>query len=180
MSTYSDKTEARAALLEPLTDPSATTATVQATAQGLKDEAEAAPDNVDDLVWFTFSAFFEVVGRTPPERQGRLIELLTQLQQTKALGADGQVLKHGDGDGEVWADLPTFGWVARDVWNFGMSPFVFFFSYFFSFLHLPNSTLQLQLYLVTNQPPQKQTQPTPRQQQKSAPSGRTGRSSSRS
>ena len=22
-------------------------------------------------------------------------------------------------DGEVWTDLPRFGWVARDCWNFG-------------------------------------------------------------
>ncbi|KAK4038596.1 hypothetical protein C8A01DRAFT_47797 [Parachaetomium inaequale] len=106
------------ALLEPLTDPSATAATVQAAVQGLNDEALASPADVDNLLWDAFETLFDVVGRTPPERQGRLLEFLTQLQQTKAKDAEGKVLKQGDGDGEVWADLPTFGWVAREKWNF--------------------------------------------------------------
>ncbi|KAL2139400.1 hypothetical protein VTI28DRAFT_5249 [Corynascus sepedonium] len=103
-------------LLEPLTGPSVTADTVSAAVQGFNQQAQASASSVGDFLWDAFNAVFKVVGHTPPERQGRLVEFLAQLRGVTATDADGKALKHEDG--EVWGDLPTFGWVARDLWNF--------------------------------------------------------------
>ncbi|KAK4142929.1 uncharacterized protein C8A04DRAFT_12886 [Dichotomopilus funicola] len=135
-------------LLEPLAGASPSSATsddaVQAAVQGFNDlaqqqyrphqqqdqEQEQKQDGGDntataagpassalgDFLWDAFGAVFKAVGRTPAAQQGKLLDFLTQLQAIKATDNDGKTLKHEDG--EVWNDLPSFGWVARDLWNF--------------------------------------------------------------
>ncbi|KAL2167674.1 hypothetical protein VTG60DRAFT_935 [Thermothelomyces hinnuleus] len=112
----SKKMSTPAQLLEPLTNPSATADTVSAAVQGFNTQARASASTIGDYLWDAFNAVFKAAGRTPPEHQGRLIDFLAQLRGTTVTDAEGKVLKHEDG--EVWRDLPTFGWVARDLWNF--------------------------------------------------------------
>ncbi|KAL2151442.1 hypothetical protein VTH82DRAFT_6540 [Thermothelomyces myriococcoides] len=105
-----------AQLLEPLTEPSATADTVSAAVQGFNDQARASASTIGDYLWDAFNAVFKAAGRTPPEHQGPLIDFLVRLRGTTVTDEEGKVLKHEDG--QVWTDLPTFGWVARDLWNF--------------------------------------------------------------
>ncbi|KAL2163569.1 hypothetical protein VTH06DRAFT_5627 [Thermothelomyces fergusii] len=105
-----------AQLLEPLTRPSATADSVSAAVQGFTGQARAAASTIGDYLWDAFNAVFNAAGRTPPGDQGRLIDFLAQLRGATVTDAEGKVLKHEDG--QVWRDLPTFGWVARALWNF--------------------------------------------------------------
>lgn len=110
-----------AQLLEPLAGPQAgDPSAVAAAVHGFTDQVRAAAPAVGDYLWDAFHAVFAAAGRTPPERQGPLVEFLTRLRQTTAAGADGQPLRYEGG--EVWRDMPSFGWVARDLWNFGALP----------------------------------------------------------
>ena len=106
-------------ILAPLDKLDATDATVQAAVTMLVDQARALPaESIADLLWDTWVAVFEVAGQTPVDRQGKLVEFMVELQKVKVTGANGQPLKDENG-GVVWTDLPTFGWVAREKWNFG-------------------------------------------------------------
>lgn len=106
-----------APLLSPLTKPDATNETITSTVQTLTDQAKASAASIGDYLWDTFNAVFDAAGQTAPEHQHKLVELLSQLRQITATDADGQPLKYEGG--VVWRDLPSFGWVARDRWNFG-------------------------------------------------------------
>ncbi|KAK4233617.1 hypothetical protein C8A03DRAFT_47882 [Achaetomium macrosporum] len=78
--------------------------------------ASSSSSSVGDFVWEAFNAVFDVAGRTPPERQGGVVDLLGRLRHTTATDADGQPLTYEGG--VVWKDMPSFAWVARDLWNF--------------------------------------------------------------
>lgn len=134
-------------LLTPLTTPSPTT-TPQALTTALHHftlQARAAaatnPPSTADYLWTAFSAVLAAAGATAPERQGALVEFVVRLQKTRVfVDGDGEGGDDdGDGDGgaeegkeggrkvvvtcegaEVWRGMPTFGWVVRDGWNFGM------------------------------------------------------------
>ena len=103
-------------VLEPLIEPDATEQTVAAAVQTFNDQASSAY-TIGDYLWEAFNAVFDVAARTPPEKQGRLLEFADRLRQTTATDANGQPLSYEGG--VVWKDMPSFGWVARDLWNFG-------------------------------------------------------------
>ncbi len=103
-------------ILEPLIEPDATEHTVATAVQTLNDQATSA-SSIGDYLWEAFNAVFDVAARTPPEKQGRLLEFLGRLRQTTATDANGQPLSYEGG--VVWKDMPSFGWVSRDLWNFG-------------------------------------------------------------
>jgi len=106
-------------IIAPLGKPDATDATVQGAVTALVDQASAvSAESIADLLWDTWVAVFEVAGQTPVDRQGKLIEFMVELQKVEVTGANGQPVKDENG-GVVWTDLPTFGWVARETWNFG-------------------------------------------------------------
>ncbi|KAK2063358.1 hypothetical protein LY76DRAFT_503918 [Colletotrichum caudatum] len=86
------------------------------TAQQFNTLAKESQSNIDDFLWDTYNAIFAVAKQTPPEKQGPLVHLLQRLRETTVTASDGQPLKLSNQ--VVWKDLPTFGWVARDLWNF--------------------------------------------------------------
>ncbi|KAK4152380.1 hypothetical protein C8A00DRAFT_34907 [Chaetomidium leptoderma] len=108
-------------LLEPLADPSAANETIAAAVKGFNDQAKAAAaeseSSVECYVWDAFGKLFDVVGRTPPEHQGKLLDFSAELQQTTVTDADGKPLKIS-GFGKLWEDMPQFGMIVRDLWNF--------------------------------------------------------------
>lgn len=104
-------------LLDPLTGPHATRETATAAVRALNDQARADPDSIGDFLWDVFTVVVGAAQGAPAERQGTLIEFLVQLRQTAATDANGQPLAYCDG--QVWKDMPSFGWVVRDRWNFG-------------------------------------------------------------
>lgn len=103
-------------ILERLVQPDATEHTVAIVVHSFTEQAKSA-SSIGDYLWEAFNAMFDVAARTPLEKQGRLVEFLGRLRQTTATGADGQPLSYEGG--AVWKDMPSFGWVARDLWNFG-------------------------------------------------------------
>jgi len=85
--------------------------------QSLSNQVLADESKADDLVWETWNSLFAVVAKTPREEQGRLVNFVDLLRKSPVKNAAGQeVTVEG---GALWADLPTFGWVARDLWNWG-------------------------------------------------------------
>lgn len=79
------------------------------------------PSKMADYLWDAFNDVFELAGRTAPDHQRSIIDLLVGLRKNTILD-DGtcQPLRiKAAGEGVVWRDLPSFGWVARDLWNFG-------------------------------------------------------------
>ncbi|GAB1317446.1 hypothetical protein MFIFM68171_07656 [Madurella fahalii] len=104
-------------VLEPLTNPQAADEAVAEAVQAFTDTASAhSTSSIGDHLWDAFNLVFAVVARTPPERQTRLVDFLDRLQETTVTDAQGQPLSYEGG--VVWKDLPSFGWVARDLWNF--------------------------------------------------------------
>ncbi|KAJ0165065.1 hypothetical protein CTA2_12447 [Colletotrichum tanaceti] len=94
------------------TDPKALDDTVQE----FKDLAKKAETEIEDFLWDTYNAIFAVASQTPAEKQGPLVDFLQRLRETTVTASGGQPLKLSNQ--VVWKGLPTFGWVARDVWNF--------------------------------------------------------------
>ncbi|KAH6847181.1 hypothetical protein B0I37DRAFT_374428 [Chaetomium sp. MPI-CAGE-AT-0009] len=125
MSTTTTTPPTPAQLLEPLANPSpgaATADAVQAAVQGFSDQLranQASASSIGDFVWAAYCAVLGAVDRTPAERQAPLLEFVARLRKTTVTGADGKPLVHEGG--ELWTDLPTFGWVVRDRWNFDPS-----------------------------------------------------------
>lgn len=76
------------------------------------------PDETEDFVWTVWNAVFAAAGQASSEKQLHLIvEFLVQLSKVEVKDpATGEVLTR-DGD-KVWTDLPMFGWVTRDWFNF--------------------------------------------------------------
>ncbi|KAL2133708.1 hypothetical protein VTI74DRAFT_1884 [Chaetomium olivicolor] len=109
--------DALAEHLAALAEPTATDRIVEVTVYGFDHVARtgAAGAAMEDFLWSAFNALFQLVGRTPPENQKYLVEFVAQLR-TKAVPRRDEwpsSLK-----GEVYTDLPTFGWVARDLFNY--------------------------------------------------------------
>lgn len=86
----------------------------------LSDAARAAENNVDDFVYNTWTDLFEIAGQIEYGNvaQDQLVKVMKELRGTSVTGSGGKTLAVQDA-GEVWKDLPTFGWVAREIWNFG-------------------------------------------------------------
>ncbi|TLD04058.1 hypothetical protein PgNI_11147 [Pyricularia grisea] len=86
----------------------------------LSDAARAAENNVEDFVYKTWTDLFEIAGQIDygnNAAQDDLVKVLSELRGTSVTGSGGKTLAVKDA-GEVWNDLPTFGWVAREIWNF--------------------------------------------------------------
>ncbi|TLD15208.1 hypothetical protein PspLS_10679 [Pyricularia sp. CBS 133598] len=85
----------------------------------LSDAARAAENNVEDFVYNTWSDLFEIAGQIEygDAAQDELVKVLKELRGTSVTGSGGKTLAVQDA-GEAWKDLPTFGWVAREIWNF--------------------------------------------------------------
>ncbi|OHE94371.1 hypothetical protein CORC01_10299 [Colletotrichum orchidophilum] len=86
------------------------------TVDEFKDLAKKSESEIEDFLWDTYNAIFAVAKQTPPEKQTPLVDFLQRLRETTVTASDGQPLKLSNQ--VVWKDLPTFGWVARDLWNF--------------------------------------------------------------
>ncbi|KAK1962806.1 hypothetical protein LY78DRAFT_683771 [Colletotrichum sublineola] len=86
------------------------------TVQEFNTLAKKAQSEIEDFLWDTYNAVFAVAKQTSPENQGPLVHFLQRLRETTVTASDGQPLKLSNQ--VVWKDLPTFGWVARDLWNF--------------------------------------------------------------
>jgi len=80
---------------------------------------ETDPEQTEDFLWTLWNAVFEAAAQASSEEQLKLIvELLVQLSKVEVKNpATGEVLTRFDD--KVWADLPMFGWVVRDWFNFG-------------------------------------------------------------
>ncbi|KAK3990912.1 hypothetical protein QBC44DRAFT_59236 [Cladorrhinum sp. PSN332] len=70
-------------------------------------------DLLSDYLGSLFATIFNLIKKTPQENQTHIIGFLQQLQRQSLTRSD---LKFDDK--EIWADLPTFGWAARDNFNF--------------------------------------------------------------
>jgi hypothetical protein len=99
-------------------------ATIAKAVQQLSEQATASAAEIGDFIWDVFNAVFDVSAKIDVGEQAALVDFLEALRQVDVAGADGKTLKHEGG--QVWKDLPTFGWVARDLWNFGRFPFLDF------------------------------------------------------
>ncbi|KAL2882832.1 hypothetical protein SGCOL_001522 [Colletotrichum sp. CLE4] len=86
------------------------------TVSEFRDLAKKSESQIEDFLWDTYNAIFAVAKQTSPEHQTPLIDFLQRLRETTVTASDGQPLKLNSQ--VVWKDLPTFGWVARDLWNF--------------------------------------------------------------
>ncbi|KAF9876779.1 hypothetical protein CkaCkLH20_05625 [Colletotrichum karsti] len=89
------------------------------TVQKFNDLAKDSESQLEDFLWDTYNAIFAVAKQTPPEKQGPLVDFIQRLRETTVTASDGQSLHLSEG--VVWKDLPTFGWVARDLWNFDIT-----------------------------------------------------------
>ncbi|KAK4236874.1 hypothetical protein C8A03DRAFT_16514 [Achaetomium macrosporum] len=103
-------------VLEPLKDPSATEETVAAAVQGFNDLAKASASSIDNYIYEAYHDILDVARTIAPEQQGRLVDFIIQLQKTAPTDEDGKVLESEHG-GELWKDLPTFGWAVRELLN---------------------------------------------------------------
>jgi len=94
---------------------------VEELVNGGKVAQSETPPKMADYLWDTFNEVFVLAGKTAGANQQHIIDLLLGLRKNTILD-DGtcQPLRiEAAGEGVVWRDLPSFGWVARDLWNFG-------------------------------------------------------------
>lgn len=77
------------------------------------NDSSLAPDHLSNL-WK--SIFDEIIPRTAPPDQSKLVDFIVQLQKKKLVHpANGQEVKS---NGEaVWTDLPSLGITLSDCWN---------------------------------------------------------------
>lgn len=92
---------------------------VTAVVRQLSEQAANSGAGIGDFLWDVFNALFDVVGDTAPENQDALIDFIAKLRQEDVSDNNGQPVTY-EGD-RVWTDLPSFGWLVRDIWNFGQS-----------------------------------------------------------
>ncbi|KAM7183256.1 Protein of unknown function (DUF3632) domain containing protein [Rhypophila sp. PSN 637] len=78
---------------------------------------------LDNYVYDTWCGIFDLVGKTSSEHQQPIIDLLLELRKTTLYPNDDSSKEpvNVQSAGTLWSDLPTFGWVARDLWNFEAS-----------------------------------------------------------
>lgn len=79
-------------------------------------------DKVNDVLYESWNRVFDLAQDTPPGEQDRLVEFLLRLKGHQDKDEKGEAKVYETENGKLWADLPTFGWEARERWNFGMSP----------------------------------------------------------
>ncbi|KAK3366757.1 hypothetical protein B0T24DRAFT_367594 [Lasiosphaeria ovina] len=103
---------------EPAAEGDAVVAAVTEFSKQAKAAAAASSLALADYVWTIFRVVFDIAAATPAERQGPLVDFLVQLRKAPVTGADGQPLTYEGG--LVWTDLPTFGWVAREYFNYDL------------------------------------------------------------
>ncbi|KAL8411238.1 hypothetical protein RB596_000761 [Gaeumannomyces avenae] len=78
-------------------------------------------DLIGDVLWDVWSAVFQVAADTPHQSQSDgLVDFMTQLRKTTVSSPGGAAVL-ADENQKVWDDIPQFGWVARDIWNFSPS-----------------------------------------------------------
>ncbi|KAK0653152.1 hypothetical protein B0T16DRAFT_111532 [Cercophora newfieldiana] len=91
----------------------------QAIAEAVQKLSAQAADSVakiGDFVWDVFNAIFDVSAQLPEEKQSNLVDLMVQLRQVAVTNTNDEPVTCENKS--VWTDLPTFGWVARKLWNF--------------------------------------------------------------
>ncbi|KAM7206059.1 Protein of unknown function (DUF3632) domain containing protein [Naviculisporaceae sp. PSN 640] len=74
-------------------------------------------EELNDYVYETWTGFFDLVGKTSPA-QHPILHVLLELRKFAPDGDTAGSTFIVQNDGVLWKDLPTFGWVARDLWNF--------------------------------------------------------------
>ncbi|KAK4450262.1 hypothetical protein QBC34DRAFT_297677 [Podospora aff. communis PSN243] len=74
---------------------------------------------LENFVWNVFNAVFKVSEMTDEDNQSSLVKFMEKLRKTEVTvtDQDGQSLELTVEGGKLWTDMPTFGWVARDLWN---------------------------------------------------------------
>lgn len=84
----------------------------------------ALEETIGNHCWMTACSFLELAGRTAPEQQSRLIDLLLSLRSTSLTDTStNEPWTFEDGEGIVWQDLPTFGYtIADEMGSFGKHP----------------------------------------------------------
>ena len=97
------------------------TADVPSAVRTLSDHAASIPSTeIPDFLWDVFNGVFGVAGQAAGDKEvTALVDLLVQLRKTDVKDPKTGEVRTCEG-GKVWSELPTFGWVARDLWNFGM------------------------------------------------------------
>ncbi|KAK0716803.1 hypothetical protein B0T26DRAFT_644747 [Lasiosphaeria miniovina] len=101
---------------KPAAEGDAVVAAVTEFSKQVKAAAAVSSLALADYVWTIFRVVFDIAAATPAERQGPLVDFLVQLRKAPVTGADDQPLTYEGG--LVWTDLPTFGWVAREYFNY--------------------------------------------------------------
>lgn len=90
-------------------------ASIPTLVQTLNDAILADESQASDIVWDSWNSLLSIAGQTPRDKQGRLVDFLQTLRQScPKNGAGKKVIVEGDA---LWESLPTFGWVARELWN---------------------------------------------------------------
>lgn len=105
-------------ILHPLAQPDANTtlAEVLQEIDNLTEAAIISPKLLELHLWETWLALLEIVARTPPAQQYKLVDFMTQLQKKTLIDpTTGQQLKSSDLN--MWTQLPTFSWAVKDGWN---------------------------------------------------------------
>ena len=121
-------------ILEKLIHPEASTQTVTSVSQEFDDlTSTLVIDPESDAFHYhpqnTWKAIFEeIIPRTAPGYQSKLVEFVVQLQKkTVTNPATNQVL---DNDGEaLWADLPRLGLTLSFLWNLFGKNFAYYIEY---------------------------------------------------
>jgi hypothetical protein len=105
-------------ILHPLAQPDASTtvADVLQEIDNLTATASTNPEALSLHLWETWWGLLEIVARTPPTQQSKLVDFMAQLQKkTLTDPATGEQLKSSDLN--MWTQLPTFSWALKDGWN---------------------------------------------------------------
>ncbi|PQE33365.1 ras GTPase activating protein [Rutstroemia sp. NJR-2017a WRK4] len=85
-----------------------------------KTSSASESDLLKNHPYHTWCALFELVARTPPTQQSKLIEFILGLQKIEVVDGEtsqSDVLKYYDM--EYWRQLPGFGWEARNMFDMG-------------------------------------------------------------
>ena len=107
-------------ILHPLAQPdaNATVADVLQEIDNLTATASKDPKALSLHLWETWWALLEIVARTLPAQQSKLVDFIAQLQKKELTDpTTGEQLKSSDL--KMWTQLPTFSWALRDGWNTG-------------------------------------------------------------
>ncbi|CAI4220076.1 unnamed protein product [Parascedosporium putredinis] len=73
-------------------------ASIPTLVQTLNDAILADESQASDIVWDSWNSLLSIAGQTPRDKQGSWQKVIVE----------------GDA---LWESLPTFGWVARELWN---------------------------------------------------------------